>query len=130
VHWDLAFAAPLKLNDTCVFRVKYRTAAGTMKVEPEAKEFFGYQTEKFPANEISVKVRLLATDTIALREPTIVVEASPEERANIRESERVSRTIQPLSDGYHYHMRYPLMASKYKFSWEVGVPLRQPMTKA
>jgi hypothetical protein len=124
VHWDLAFAAPLQKHDWCRFGVKYRTAPGTMRITPGEKDFFSYETYKFPANEICINVRLKPKGGIALREASVEVDASEEPKANIRESSRVSRNIEPLPDGYCYRMRYPLLNAQYRFSWEVGAPMR------
>lgn len=120
VHWDLAFAAPLKLHDQCVFHVRYRVAPGAMKSGAGDFDFYSYDFERFPAKQLSVTVTLKDTSSFALREASVKVEASLEQRVNESEKRRVERNIVALNSGYQYIVRFPLMGAKYKFRWQVG----------
>ena len=120
VHWDVALGAPLGLHEECSFHVKYRVAAGASIIKVGDRDFFEYECYKFPVNELSLTVMLKNTSTIALREPTIEVDASNEAAVNAREMERVTRSIVALKEGYRYEMQFPLLPAKYRFSWEIG----------
>ena len=120
VHWDLAFAAPLKLHDRCVFRVRYKVAAGSMKIGIGESDYYSYDLERFPVKSLIVAIKFTETAAVALREATVEVEASLEKRVNELEMTRVSRNIISIPSGYQYAVHFPLIGAKYKFVWQTG----------
>jgi hypothetical protein len=120
VHWDLAFAAPLKLHDRCVFRVRFRGAAGAIRIGIGESDYYSYDLERFPVKALTVNVTLEDASAIALREAWVEVDASLEKRVNEAEMMRVSRNVATLLSGYQYVVRFPLIGAKYKFGWQTG----------
>ena len=127
VHWDLAFAAPLKLHDRCVFRVQFRVAAGGMRIGIGDSDYYSYDLERFPVKTLTLNVTLDDASAVALREAWVEVDASLEKRVNEAEMARVSRNVTSLPCGYQYIVRFPLIGAKYKFGWQMGKRLALPL---
>jgi len=120
VHWDLAFAAPLKLHDRCAFRVQFRVAAGALRIGIGESDYYSYDLERFPVKTLALSVTLEDASAIALREAWVEVDASLEKRVNEAEMMRVSRNVTTRLSGYQYVVRFPLIGAKYKFGWQMG----------
>jgi hypothetical protein len=120
LEWDnIIFQSELPTGSDVKFELNYKTEAEAYDVGPGDDNDYAYNVNLVPTELLIVHIAPAPSAPFVLVEltkgPTIVVEASEEERINIREAQRVRCT--PEDGGLRFEVRYPLLNSRFKFYW-------------
>jgi hypothetical protein len=119
VNWEVTLPTDLPINEEFKMKVTYATERGAASHELWTRDNYSYSVRRLPIADLIVEVRpkpdasfvLLNAKVIHAHDSMDVPDTTPQ-------AGRI--TVTPKDRGYVYHVKYPMLGTRFQFWWEIG----------